>query len=140
MTVRAIQRFTVRPVLPEPLAPLGDLALNLRWSWHADTSGLFRKIDPELWRRTDGDPVRLLAEVAPERLAALAADPSFVADLDRVRSDLADYLTGDRWFQRYAAGTPDAPAAIGYFSPEFGITEVLPQYSGGLGILAGDHL
>lgn len=138
--MRAIQRFTVRPVLPEPLAPLGDLALNLRWSWHADTSGLFQKIDPELWRRTGGDPVRLLAEVAPERLAALAADPSFVADLDRVRSDLAEYLDSDRWYQRYAAGTSDAPAAIGYFSPEFGITEVLPQYSGGLGILAGDHL
>ncbi|MFC7624996.1 alpha-glucan family phosphorylase [Microlunatus sp. GCM10028923] len=138
--MRAIQRFTVRPVLPEPLAPLGDLALNLRWSWHADTSGLFQKIDPELWRRTGGDPVRLLAEVAPERMAALAADPSFLGDLDRVRVDLADYLTGERWYQRYAAGTPDAPAAIGYFSPEFGITEVLPQYSGGLGILAGDHL
>lgn len=140
MTVRAIQRFTVRPVLPDALAPLGDLALNLRWSWHADTRGLFRRLDPELWRRTGGDPVRLLAEAPPERLAGLAADPSFLADLERVRADLADYLTGDRWYQRYAAGTPAAPAAIGYFSPEFGITEVLPQYSGGLGILAGDHL
>ncbi len=138
--MRAIQRFTVRPVLPDELTPLSELAMNLRWSWHADTRRLFSTIDPELWRRTGGDPVRLLAAVPPDRLARLAADRRFLTNLALVRADLDDYLTGDRWYQRYAAEVPDAPAAIGYFSPEFGITEVLPQYSGGLGILAGDHL
>ncbi len=138
--MRAIQRFTVRPVLPEELAALAELALNLRWSWHAETRRLFAMIDTELWRRTGGDPVRLLAAVSPERLARLAADKRFLTNLALVRADLDDYLAGDRWYQRYAAERPEAPAAIGYFSPEFGITEVLPQYSGGLGILAGDHL
>ncbi|WP_246186948.1 alpha-glucan family phosphorylase [Microlunatus speluncae] len=127
-------------MLPDELAPLSELALNLRWSWHADTRRLFSTIDPELWRRTGGDPVRLLAAVPPERLTRLAADRRFLTNLALIQEDLDEYLTGDRWYQRYAAEVPAAPAAIGYFSPEFGITEVLPQYSGGLGILAGDHL
>ncbi|MBO0810629.1 MAG: alpha-glucan family phosphorylase [Microlunatus sp.] len=138
--MRAIRRFTVRPVLPEPLAGLSELVLNLRWCWHADTRELFDSIDPELWAETKHDPVRLLAEVSPERLTALAADRKFIRHVELARAELADYLTADRWYQEYAAGNPDAPKAIGYFSPEFGVTEVLPQYSGGLGILAGDHL
>ena len=82
----------------------------------------------------------MLAGVASERLDALSSDKKFVKNLELIRADLSDYLTGDHWYQSYAAETADAPRAIGYFSPEFGITEVLPQYSGGLGILAGDHL
>ncbi len=140
MRVRAIRRFTVRPVLPEVLKPLGDLARNLRWCWHADTQDLFRSVDPQLWDASGGDPVRLLAEVPVERLQELAKDKRFLKSLRLVQDDLADYLTGDLWFQEYAAENADAPKGIGYFSPEFGITEVLPQYSGGLGILAGDHL
>jgi starch phosphorylase len=138
--VRAIRRFTVRPVLPEVLKPLGDLAKNLRWSWHADTQDLFRAVDPALWEASGGDPVRLLADVSVERLQALSNDKRFLKNLKVIQADLADYLTGDLWFSGYAADNPSAPKAIGYFSPEFGITEVLPQYSGGLGILAGDHL
>jgi starch phosphorylase len=138
--VRAIRRFTVRPVLPEVLKPLGDLAKNLRWCWHADTQDLFRSVDPELWESSGGDPLRLLADVSVERLQSLAADRKFIKNLRLIQADLADYLTGDLWFQSYVAETRAAPKGIGYFSPEFGITEVLPQYSGGLGILAGDHL
>jgi glycogen phosphorylase len=138
--VRAIRRFTVRPVLPDVLKPLGDLANNLRWCWHTDTQDLFRSVDPQLWERSGGDPIRLLADVSVERLQSLAADKKFLKNLRLIQSDLADYLTGDLWYQSYTAENPRAPKAIGYFSPEFGITEVLPQYSGGLGILAGDHL
>jgi starch phosphorylase len=138
--VRAIRRFTVRPVLPEALKPLGELARNLRWSWHTDTQDLFRSIDPKVWDAAKGDPIRLLADVSVERLQMLAADKKFTKSLRMVAADLEEYLTGDHWYQGYAAETPVAPASIGYFSPEFGITEVLPQYSGGLGILAGDHL
>ncbi len=138
--MRAIRRFTVRPVLPEVLKPLGELAHNLRWSWHTDTQDLFRSVDPRLWDSTGGDPLRLLADVSVERLQTLAADRKFLKSLRIIQADLAEYLTGDLWFQGYAAENPAAPKAIGYFSPEFGITEVLPQYSGGLGILAGDHL
>jgi starch phosphorylase len=130
----------VRPVLPDALKPLADLALNLRWAWHHDTQELFAAVDPELWASTGGDPVKLLAEVSVERLQKLAKDRKFVRRLEMARADLAEYINGDLWYQGYAAETKDAPKAIGYFSPEFGITEVLPQYSGGLGILAGDHL
>jgi starch phosphorylase len=132
--VKAIRRFTVRPVLPEPLRPLSDLARNLRWSWHAQTRELFRSVDPERW---DGDPVRLLGSVSPGRLAELARDEAFLERLTAVADDLREYVGGTRWYQEQSA---EFPAAVAYFSPEFGITAALPQYSGGLGILAGDHL
>ncbi|MFJ5558831.1 glycosyltransferase family 1 protein [Streptomyces sp. NPDC093250] len=135
--MKAIRRFTVRPVLPEPLRPLSDLARNLRWSWHTATRDLFRSVDPERWAAAGCDPVRLLGSVATERLTELAGDRAFLDRLDAVADDLHAYMTGDRWYQ---AQTDRMPAAIAYFSPEFGITAALPQYSGGLGILAGDHL
>ncbi|MER6673461.1 glycosyltransferase family 1 protein [Streptomyces sp. NPDC000983] len=135
--MKAIRRFTVRPVLPEPLRPLSDLARNLRWSWHAETRDLFQSVDPERWAASNGDPVRLLGSVSPERLAELAEDRRFLRRLTAAVDDLNDYVRGDRWYQAQSA---ELPAAIAYFSPEFGITAALPQYSGGLGILAGDHL
>ncbi|MER6261753.1 glycosyltransferase family 1 protein [Streptomyces sp900105245] len=135
--MKAIRRFTVRPVLPAPLRPLSDLARNLRWSWHAETRDLFQSVDTEAWAAAAGDPVRLLGTVRPARLTELAGDRRFLRRLTAVADDLDDYLTGDRWYQTQADGLP---AAVAYFSPEFGITAALPQYSGGLGILAGDHL
>ncbi|MEU6854560.1 glycosyltransferase family 1 protein [Actinacidiphila alni] len=134
--MKAIRRFTVRTVLPEPLRPLGELAQNLRWSWHPETRELFQSVDPAGWRAAQGDPVRLLGAVSKERLAALAEDRRFLRRLTAAAEDLADYTTNPRWYQDQT----DLPAAIAYFSPEFGITAALPQYSGGLGILAGDHL
>ncbi len=136
-SVRAIRRFTVRTVLPAPLAPLEELATNLRWSWHPETRDLFAAIDAGLWSASGEDPVRMLGEVTAERLAELARDEGFVAWVGRCRDDLHAYLASDRWYQTLG---PDAPAGIAYFSPEFGVTGALPQYSGGLGILAGDHL
>ncbi len=146
--MRAIRRFTVRPVLPAALAPLGELAGNLRWSWHPETQDVFAEVDPDLWESTGRDPVRLLGAVGRERFDELAADPGFLERLAVARADLDRYLTADRWYQHRvagdgngaAAGDAPGPRAIAYFSPEFGITAVLPQYSGGLGILAGDHL
>ncbi|MFF8597651.1 alpha-glucan family phosphorylase [Streptomyces sp. NPDC015232] len=135
--MKAIRRFTVRPVLPDTLRPLADLACNLRWSWHDPTRALFESVDPEGVRDADGDPVRALGAIDSGRLAALAADPDFLARLRAAAEDLDRYLTEPRWYQRQP-GEP--PAAVAYFSPEFGITAALPQYSGGLGILAGDHL
>ena len=135
--MRAIRRFTVRTVLPAPLAPLEELATNLRWSWHPETRDLFAAIDAGLWSASGEDPVRMLGEVTAERLAELASDEGFVAWVGRCRDDLHAYLASDRWYQTLGS---DAPAGIAYFSPEFGVTGALPQYSGGLGILAGDHL
>jgi starch phosphorylase len=138
--VRAIRRFTVRPVLPPALAALGDLADNLRWSWHPETQDVFASVDPDVWDSTGRDPVKLLGAVGPARLQELAGDEDFLQRLHAAREDLERYLTGERWYQRRQAAGERLPRAIAYFSPEFGITAVLPQYSGGLGILAGDHL
>ncbi|GAA2573194.1 glycosyltransferase family 1 protein [Actinomadura fulvescens] len=93
-------------------------------------------MDPELWEAVGHDPVRLLGEVSPERLSLLAVDRRFLRRLQDAADDLNEYLTAPRWYQ----DLDDAPDAVAYFSPEYGITAALPQYSGGLGILAGDHL
>lgn len=136
--MRAIRRFTVRPVLPEPLTGLTTLAGNLRWSWHPETQDVFRAIDERLWADVNHDPVRLLGAVGRARLDELAGDADFLEQLRVATESLEDYLHGERWYARKAGA--DAPRSIAYFSPEYGITAVLPQYSGGLGILAGDHL
>ncbi len=138
--VKAIRRFTVRPVLPEPLRPLHDLARNLRWSWHTETRELFRSADPEGWRPADADPVRLLGSLTAGRLAELGRDQEYLGRLAEASADLKEYLDGPRWYQEQQAAGAELPAAVAYFSPEFGVTAALPQYSGGLGILAGDHL
>ncbi|MCW2499201.1 MAG: alpha-glucan phosphorylase [Frankiales bacterium] len=134
--MKALRRLTVRLALPAPLAPLAELVMNLRWSWHHPSLDLFESIDPATWQAVGHDPVQLLGEVSPERIAELAADGEFLARLTAVHADLQGYLTVPKWYQSLER----APRSIAYFSPEFGITEVLPQYSGGLGILAGDHL
>jgi glycogen phosphorylase len=139
--VRAIRRFTVRVTLPQPLAPLHDLMLNLRWSWHPPTVELFESIDPQGWAASGGDPVAMLSSMRPGQLTELASDEDFLRRLDVVVADLREYTTEPRWYSSGEAGPADGlPRAIAYFSPEYGITAVLPQYSGGLGILAGDHL
>lgn len=139
--MKAIRRFSVRTVLPTPIAALGDLASNLRWSWHPPTRDLFQSIDPVRWEKVRKDPVRLLSALSPQELADLAGNPEFVSAVTAAKEDLDTYLTEPRWYQAWAEQVEGgAPKAIAYFSPEFGITEVLPQYSGGLGILAGDHL
>ncbi len=147
--MKALRRLTVRAAYPDELARLGDIVANLRWSWHTDSLDLFESVDPDLWNNCGHDPGRMLGEVSAERFAQLARDRKFLRRLEDIYEDLQDYLTQPRWYQKYQAaqagraGRPGGglfPESIGYFSPEFGITEVLPQYSGGLGILAGDHL
>ncbi|WP_067654219.1 alpha-glucan family phosphorylase [Nocardia harenae] len=136
--MKALRRFTVRAHLPERLAALGELSTNLRWSWHWPTQDLFAELDRERWAELGHDPVRMLGEVSPARLDELAADAEYVRRVDAAAGDLRAYLERPAWFQRNTEG--DGVRGIAYFSMEFGITEVLPNYSGGLGILAGDHL
>jgi glycogen phosphorylase len=135
--MRALRSFSVRARLPEPLWPLHDLAFNLRWSWDERSRDLFRWVDPQIWEASFHDPVRLLSLVGRQRLEALAADPAFMGFLGEMHDELARYQGAPRWFQN-RGGSP--LRAVAYFSPEFGIAEALPQYSGGLGVLAGDHL
>jgi glycogen phosphorylase len=125
--------------LPAELAELHRLACNLRWSWHAPARALFERIDPVLWRESNHNPVLLLDSVGRPRLDELAADASFVAAVRAEAADLRRYMSAnDTWYVRnYDA---DASRTVAYFSAEFGITECLRIFSGGLGVLAGDHL
>ncbi|GGP46622.1 alpha-glucan family phosphorylase [Saccharothrix coeruleofusca] len=148
--MRALRRFTVRASLPEPLSALGALATNLRWTWHQPTQDLFASVDAAAWADS-GDPLRLLSVVDRGRLEELARDEEFLGRVRGLAEDLHRYTTEPRWYQqrqdelrqRREHGEPDAaplPGAVAYFSMEFGVTEALPNYSGGLGVLAGDHL
>ena len=138
--MKALRRFTVRAHLPERLAALEQLSTNLRWCWEKPTQELFAAIDPRLWAQCGQDPVALLGAVKPARLDELAVDDEFVSRLDELAADLNDYLSRPLWYQHQQSGGIAMPTAIAYFSMEFGVAEVLPNYSGGLGILAGDHL
>jgi glycogen phosphorylase len=138
--VRALRRFTVRAQLPAPLQPLQALATNLRWTWHPPTLDLFATLDPQAWERSGHDPVRLLGEISSARFDELARDADTVVTVTELADDLTSYLGESRWYQSEREDDPTLPAAIGYFSMEFGVSEVLPNYSGGLGVLAGDHL
>ena len=138
--VKALRRFTVRAHLPDRLVALERLSINLRWSWDKPTQDMFAAIDPELWKQVGADPVALLGQVSPKRLDELAVDESFLRRLDELAADLDNYLTRPLWYQQQVEEGAELPNGIAYFSMEFGVAEVLPNYSGGLGILAGDHL
>jgi glycogen phosphorylase len=123
--------------LPDGLAALGDLALDLRWIWSHEADSLWERIDAESWEQTR-NPWTLLQQVPSERLNALAADPVFTADLERLAQARRAYLSAPGWF-----GSTFGDAAlnrVAYFSMEFGLGEALPLYAGGLGVLAGDYL
>ncbi|MGI9017746.1 MAG: alpha-glucan family phosphorylase [Euzebya sp.] len=134
--VKAVRSFRVRPSLPPELNPLADLAANFRWAWDANTRELFQWADKQVWQEVGGNPTRLLGRLGRPRMAQLVSDKAFMSRLGEVHADLKRYVTGSRWAQ---AQTP-SPPAVAYFSAEFGITEVMQTYSGGLGVLAGDHL
>ncbi|MBS4100815.1 alpha-glucan family phosphorylase [Tsukamurella paurometabola] len=127
--------FTVEPAYPESLAPLADLARNLRWVWHGPTQDLFSTVAPEVWAATR-DPLAALRGADQDRVAALGSDPEFAALVRALHADLNDYLTRPAW----ADELKDGAKGIAYFSMEFGVSQTLPNYSGGLGVLAGDHL
>ena len=135
--MRAVRHFTVVPAIPSALESLREVATNLHWTWDRDTKHLFERLDPAQWAASGHDPLRLLASIEPERWAALAADDSIVQAAREAKARLDAATQEPRWFQ----GRAESPLhLVAYFSPEFGISETLPQYSGGLGILAGDHL
>ncbi|WP_114855068.1 alpha-glucan family phosphorylase [Brachybacterium sp. YJGR34] len=128
--------------LPPALEPLRDLALNLRWTWRRQTVDLFRALDPRAFAASGENPIAMLSQVPSGRLAEAARDETFLAQMRSEVGNLRTYLESGRWFQRTvpAAAQEEGGPAVAYFSMEFGITPTLPIYSGGLGILAGDHL
>lgn len=138
--MKPICTFAVVPNLPAPLERLRKLAFNLRWAWHHQTVELFRRLDSDLWESCGHNPVAMLGKIDQSRLLAAASDEAFLSQLDEVAASLDSYLadTGAAWFAG-RHGTEDVPL-VAYFSAEFGITESLSIFAGGLGILAGDHL
>jgi starch phosphorylase len=132
---RGLEHLTLN--LPAALAPLARLAVNLRWTWNHATDALWERLAPEIWRQT-GNPVLAIQNATRSRLEELAADPGFVSSVATLDHALSDYLARPSWFHQ--ARLVEQPLRIAYFSMEYGLTEALPLYSGGLGVLAGDHL
>jgi starch phosphorylase len=139
MPSRPIRTFTVLPFLPERLTGLQRLAYNLWWCWNPDAGALFRRIDADLFESLDNSPVRLLGATPQSRWQELLDDDGFLAHLDRVEEAFDHYMNATTWFQE-EYGDEAKDVRVGYFSMEFGLHESVPVYSGGLGVLAGDHL
>ena len=137
--MKPVQVFTVVPSLPPALERLRPLAYNLRWAWDHGTIELFRRLDSDLWESTGHNPVRMLGTIAQFELDTAARDEAFLAQLDRTARELDDYLAANSTWYRRAYGQTDG-MSVAYFSAEFGLTECLSIFAGGLGVLAGDHL
>ncbi len=134
----SVRSFTVLPALPDSLQALDTVARNLYWAWSPQFIELFRRIDPKLWAASGHNPVKLLGSVSQTRLQELARNESFLNELRQASESLRSYLEAPTWYDRVC---PQASKpVVAYFSAEFGLHECLPIYSGGLGILAGDHL
>jgi len=133
-----LHRFTVIPSLHEELAALHRIAYNLWWCWEPEAIALFKRIDLELWRETRHNPVEMLGILQQATLDGLRADEGFMSHMAQVDEKLREYLSSKTWYERTSKGKKGMRVA--YFSMEFGLHESLPVYSGGLGVLAGDHL
>lgn len=131
-----LQRFKVIPNLPENLEPLLQVAYNLWITWNPDAIKLFIRMDSELWERIHHNPVRMLGEISQQRLEELSRDESFIMEVLRVQEQLLHYLKTAKSLNGYK----ECPCSIAYFSAEFGLTDTIPIYSGGLGVLSGDHV
>ncbi|MHC5934834.1 alpha-glucan family phosphorylase [Nostoc sp.] len=136
--MQPIRTFNVSPSLPPRLEPLRRLAYNLHWDWNVDTKDLFRRLDSDLWESSHHNPVLMLGTISQSRLLEVVEDEGFLAQMDRSDRQLDDYLQERTWYQKQREQKPKECYA--YFSAEFGLVDCLPVYSGGLGVLAGDHL
>ena len=138
--MKPIRQLSVVPTLPENLEPLRELAMNLWWTWDNEALSLFRHLDSDLWEETYHNPVAMLGRISQEQLENTAKNDVFLAHLDVIYSKFKSYLSSPSWFETFSDDTPLSNLSIAYFSMEFGLTECMPLYSGGLGVLAGDHL
>ena len=136
--MKPIHTFTVVPALPDRLQRLRELACNILWSWDHETIDLFRRLDRDLWEESGHNPVLMLGTIAQDRLERAARDDGFLAQLERVCQRFDRYMEQTTWYQKTYGKSGER--LIAYFSAEFGLTECLPNYSGGLGVLSGDHL
>lgn len=133
-----IGKVSVFPAIPERIERLSELAYNLWWSWMPEAQELYWQIDRDLWERVYHNPIKFLREVSQDRLETIAKSPAYQAHYDAIMAEFDAYMKPEStWYSRtYPQGKEDC---VAYFSAEFGIHESLPIYSGGLGILSGDH-
>ncbi|HAK96822.1 MAG TPA: alpha-glucan phosphorylase [Planctomycetes bacterium] len=136
--MKAVQKFLVNPNVPERLRPLMEIAYNLWWVWNPDAIALFQRIDRDVWEQAEGNPIKMLGLVRQDTFVRLLSDDGFLSHLDRVHQDLRRYMEYATWYDKVHG--KGLGSQIAYFSLEFGIHECLPIYSGGLGVLSGDHL
>ena len=132
-------RITVNPQLPKRIEKLSEISNNLWWSWNTEFLRLLKKMDGDLWEQSGKNPVKFLKHISQERLEAMSKDLGFLKEYDKVVSNFDGYMNSkNTWFaKKYPEEKNDL---IAYFSAEYGIDETMPIYSGGLGILSGDHL
>jgi starch phosphorylase len=136
--VRSAREYVVIPSLPDKLKPLLDIANNFWWVWNSEAVELFRRMDRQMWEESYHNPIRLLGALSQDRLQELARDNGFLSHLENMQNDLKRYLELTTWYEREFPRHKNC--TIAYFSTEFAIHECLPIYSGGLGVLSGDHL
>ena len=134
-----LNKITVRPQLPKNINRLQEISSNLWWSWNTEYLRLIKRIDKDLWESVDKNPVKFLKRVSQERLENVANDEKFVKEYNKIVKNFDDYMKSkDTWFNKeYPENKNDS---IAYFSAEYGLDQTIPIYSGGLGILSGDHL
>ena len=130
--IQPLKEFLVRPALPPAISRMGELAYNVLWSWDHAIRGLFRRLDPTLWKTCGHNPILMLGRVPQATLERAASDPRYLALYHRSCDRLDSYAV------RFES--PDKKKLIAYFSMEYGLVECMPIYSGGLGVLSGDHL
>jgi glycogen phosphorylase len=133
--MQSVRTFNVSPRLPAVLEPLNDLARNLWWTWEPDARKLFRDLNPTLWDQTNHNPIRMLQLSKQGRLEEIASDEDYLRSMRHVHDQFQAYMNRTDTYGKQRAGAP----CIAYFSAEFGFHESVPNYSGGLGILSGDH-
>jgi glycogen phosphorylase len=142
--MRPTHQFNLTSEIPDSLAALPRLAANLHWAWDSELAAVFDQIErrsaTRSWRYNGQHPTDLIRRTPPTRWVELAADDEYVSAVNAAAARLDAVLGGSTWFSDRSAGEGSPLRSVAYFSPEFGITEALPQYSGGLGVLAGDHL
>jgi len=139
-----LSKLSVRPRIPTPLARLEELAYNVWWSWNSDAQILYGRLDPELWDAVNHNPIKLLQRIEQPKLDAAAGDPHFIAAYSEVLAAFDNYMAPatPSWYSDHHSDRHNGDKGenvIAYFSAEFGLHEALPIYSGGLGILSGDH-
>lgn len=136
--INFIGNFNIVPSLPEKLEPLREIAGNLYWTWNQEAIELFRRLDMDLWEETHHNPLLMLGKISQTRLDEVANDDGFVAHMNRVFIQFNVYMEEVNWYQKKYGKSDEK--YIAYFSAEFGLTECLQIYSGGLGVLSGDHM